>query len=237
MFDSISAVLPAYNEEENIEIAATRMAEVLRSLNLRDWEVIIVDDGSVDSTGEIAERLANADPDHLRVIHHKPNQGYAQALKNGFANAKHQLIFYTDSDNQFDVREIKNLLPLIETADIVCGFRIYRFDPLTRLVLAWGYNLLVRMIFRINVRDVDCAFKLFRREVFDKVTIESKKFFVDAEILAKAKYYNMNLIEIGVRHYPRQAGTSTVRASHVFSTLKEIAQMWFNIHSKPRGKK
>ena len=234
LFDSISAVLPAFNEEENIEIATTRMAEVLRSLNLRDWEIIIVDDGSVDKTGEIAERLVSQDPDHLRVIHHQPNKGYAQALKNGFTSAKHQLIFYTDSDNQFDVREIKNLLPLIETTDIVCGFRIYRFDPLTRLVLAWGYNLLVRMIFRINVRDVDCAFKLFRREVFDKVTIESKKFFVDAEILAKAKYHGMKLIEIGVRHYPRQAGQSTVRASHIFSTLKEIAQMWVNIRSKPR---
>jgi glycosyltransferase involved in cell wall biosynthesis len=233
-FDSISAVLPAYNEEENIEIATTRMADVLRSLNLRDWEVIIVNDGSVDSTGQIADRLATNDPEHIRVIHHNPNKGYAQALKNGFTSAKSQLIFYTDSDNQFDVREIKHLLPLIKDADIVCGFRIYRFDPLTRLVLAWGYNLLVRMIFHINVRDVDCAFKLFRREVFDKVTIESKKFFVDAEILAKAKYHGMKLIEIGVRHYPRQAGQSTVRASHVFSTLKEIAQMWVNIHSKPR---
>src|SRR5205085_1077229 len=112
-FDSISAVLPAYNEEENIEIATTRMAEVLRSLNLRDWEVIIVNDGSMDSTGEIADRLAGNDPDHIRVIHHNPNKGYAQALKNGFTSAKSQLIFYTDSDNQFDVREIKNLLPLI----------------------------------------------------------------------------------------------------------------------------
>ncbi|MBI3654380.1 MAG: glycosyltransferase family 2 protein [Acidobacteria bacterium] len=232
--DSISAVLPAYNEEENIEIAVTRMAEVLRSLPLRDWEVIVVDDGSTDHTGEITDRLAAADPDHLRVLHHVPNKGYAQALRSGFTSARHQLIFYTDSDNQFDVREIKSLLPLIEDADIVCGFRIYRFDPLTRLVLAWGYNLLVRMIFRINVRDVDCAFKLFRREVFDQVTIESKKFFVDAEILAKAKYYGLQLIEIGVRHYPRQAGQSTVRASHIFSTLKEIAQMWFNIHAKSR---
>ncbi|MEW6127395.1 MAG: glycosyltransferase family 2 protein [Acidobacteriota bacterium] len=233
-FNTISAVLPAYNEEENIEIATTRMVEVLDSLNLTDWEVIIVDDGSVDQTPEIVDRLAVANPEHIRVIHHQPNKGYAQALKSGFTSARHQLVFYTDSDNQFDVREIKNLLPLIENADIVCGFRIYRFDPLTRLVLAWGYNLLVRMIFRINVKDVDCAFKLFRREVFDRVTIESKKFFVDAEILAKARYYGMKLVEIGVRHYPRQAGRSTVRASHIFSTLREIAQMWMNIHSKPR---
>ena len=236
-FDTISAVLPAYNEEENIETATTRMAEVLRALGLRDWEVIVVDDGSVDQTGAIADRLAAADPEHIRVLHHRPNQGYAQALKSGFTSARHQLIFFTDSDNQFDVRELKELLPLIESHDIVCGFRIYRFDPLTRLVLSWGYNLLVRMIFRIGIRDIDCAFKLFRREVFDKITIESKKFFVNAEILAQARHYGMRLAEIGVRHYPRPAGRSTVRPSHIFSTLKEIAQMWVNVRSKPRGKR
>jgi glycosyltransferase involved in cell wall biosynthesis len=235
-FDTISAVLPAFNEEDNIEKATTQMAAVLRSLKLRDWEVIIVDDGSADRTGEIADRLAAGDPDHIRVFHHSPNLGYAQALRTGFTSARHQLIFYTDSDNQFDVAEIKHLLPLIEDADIVNGFRIYRFDPLTRLVVSWVFNLIVRLMFRIKVKDVDCAFKLFRREVFDRVTIESKKFFVDAEVLAKARYYGFRMAEIGVRHYPRTAGHSTVRPSHVISTLRELARIWINIHSKPRGK-
>src|SRR5262245_30896395 len=117
-FDSISAVLPAYDEEENIEKATHDLAAVLAGLNLRDWEIIIVDDGSKDRTGEIAERLAAADPDHIRVFHHSPNRGYAEALKTGFGNARCQLMFFTDSDNQFDVREIRNLLPLIEEADI-----------------------------------------------------------------------------------------------------------------------
>src|SRR6185369_13549438 len=233
-FESISAVLPAYNEEENIENAAKRMADALRSLLLRDWEVIIVDDGSVDQTGKIADDLAAEDAAHIRVFHHSPNRGYASALNTGFTNARHQLIFFTDSDLQFDVGEIKSLLPLIEDADIVCGFRIYRFDHLTRLVLSWGFNLLVRIMFRIGVRDIDCAFKLFRREVFDKVTIESKKFFVNAEVLAKARYFGFRLAEVGVRHYPRPAGRSTVRASHIFSTLGELAHIWMNIHSKPK---
>ena len=185
MFTSISAVMPAYNEEENIETAVLRMVEVLASLPFREWEVIVVNDGSRDRTGEIIDGLAAKDPQRLRVFHHDPNRGYAEALKTGFTSARYELVFYTDSDNQFDVRELANLLPLIEDADIVCGFRIYRFDPLTRLILSWVFNLLVRVVFRINVRDIDCAFKLFRREVFDKVTIESKKFFVDAEVLAK----------------------------------------------------
>jgi glycosyltransferase involved in cell wall biosynthesis len=234
MFDTISAVLPAFDEEENIETAARRLADALRALNLRDWEIIIVDDGSRDRTGEIADHLAAEDPDHIRVFHHDPNQGYAAALRTGFTSARHQLIFYTDSDNQFDVREISALLPLIEQADLVCGFRIYRFDPLTRLVLSWGFNLLVRIIFRIKVRDIDCAFKLYRREIFDRIEIESKKFFVDAEILAKARYYGFRMVETGVRHYPRPAGRSTVRPSHIFSTLRELARIWINIHSKPK---
>ena len=234
-FDSISVVLPALNEEDNIETAVKRVVDVLRSLKFRDWEVIVVNDGSTDRTGEIADRIAGEDPDHIRVFHHSPNRGYAEALKTGFTNGRHQLLFYTDSDNQFDVKELANLLPLIEDADIVNGFRIYRFDPLTRLVLSWGFNLIVRIVFRIKLRDIDCAFKLFRREVFDKVQIESKKFFVDAEVLAKARYHGFRMVEIGVRHYPRPAGRSTVRPSHILSTLAEIGRIWVNIHSKPRG--
>lgn len=234
--NTISAVLPAFNEEGNIEKAVTHMADVLKSLALRDWEIIVVDDGSKDRTAEISDRLATHDPAHIRVVRHDGNRGYAEALKTGFSTARHQLIFYTDSDNQFDVGQLKELLPLVEDADIVCGFRIYRFDPLTRLFLSWGFNLLVRIVFRITVRDIDCAFKLFRREVFDKVTIESKKFFVDAEVLAKARYYGFRMVEIGVRHYPRTAGHSTVRPSHIVSTLGELTRMWISIHSKPRRK-
>lgn len=230
--DSLSAVLPAFNEEENIELAATAMAETLRALPLRDWEVVIVDDGSVDRTGEIADRLARKDPQHIRVIHHSLNRGYADALKTGVAGARHQLIFYTDADNQFDVRELTHLLPLIEDADIVCGFRIYRFDPLTRLVLSWGFNLLVRILFRVTVRDIDCAFKLFRREVFDHVTIESKQFFVSAEVLAKARRVGFRMVEVGVRHYPRSIGRSTVRPSDIPSTLIELARLWITMHCR-----
>jgi hypothetical protein len=128
------------------------------------------------------------------------------------------------------VREVKNLLPASEDYDIVTGFRIYRYDPLSRLILAWGYNLVARTIFRLRVRDIDCAFKLFRREVFDVIEIKSKKFFVDTEILAKARFHGFRMTEIGVRHYPRAGGQSTVRPSHVLSTLRELAKMWLEIY-------
>lgn len=226
---SISFVMPAYNEEENIERAVRAIVDVANRLDLRDWEVIVVNDGSVDRTAEVLEALKNENP-RIRPIHHETNKGYADALRTGFKNARCDLIFYTDSDLQFDVREVKNFLPAIEDYDIVVGFRIYRYDPLTRLVLAWGYNLIARMIFRLKVRDIDCAFKLFRREVFDVIEIRSKKFFVDTEILAKARYHGFRMTEIGVRHYPRAGGRSTVKSSHILSTLKELAKMWLEIY-------
>jgi glycosyltransferase involved in cell wall biosynthesis len=226
---SISFVLPAYNEETNIEEAVRRVIEVAETLDLEDYEVIVVDDGSEDETAGIIDRLAGENS-HVRPIHQPTNMGYAEALKAGFTSARCKLIFYTDSDLQFDVREVKNMLPAIEDYDIVAGFRIYRFDPLTRLFVAWCYNLLARTIFRLRVRDIDCAFKLFRREVFDVIEIRSKKFFVDTEILAKARYHGFRMTEVGVRHYPRTGGSSTVRPSHVISTLQELAKIWFEIY-------
>jgi glycosyltransferase involved in cell wall biosynthesis len=229
----ISVVLPAYNEEENIESQVTSVNEVLTELGFDDYEILVVDDGSRDRTRAVCEAMGERVP-KLRLLVHEVNQGYAKALRTGFTSAAMPLVFYTDADNQFDVHELKNLLAAIDDYDIVCGFRIYRFDPFSRLVLSWGYNLIVRILFRIRVRDVDCAFKLFRREVFDRVHIESKKFFVDTEILAKASRCGMKMTEVGVRHFPRTAGQSTVRASHVVHTLVEIATMWTDIYVRGR---
>ncbi len=229
----ISVVLPAYNEEGNIERQVAAVDEVLAAMQFDDYEILVVDDGSADRTRAVCEGMQKRFP-KLRLLIHEVNQGYAKALRTGFTSAAMPLVFYTDADNQFDVKELKNLLAAIDDYDIVCGFRIYRFDPFSRLVLSWGYNLIVRVLFRIRVRDVDCAFKLFRREVFDRIHIESKKFFVDTEILAKASKAGMKMTEIGVRHYPRTEGESTVRPSHVISTLGEIASMWTDIYV--RGK-
>jgi glycosyltransferase involved in cell wall biosynthesis len=229
----IAVVLPAFDEEENIERQVAAVDAVCRDLAFDDWEILVVDDGSRDATRAVCESIRGKFP-KLRVLVHETNRGYAQAQRTGFTSAAMPLVFYTDADNQFDVRELARFLPAIDEYDLVCGFRVYRFDPFTRLVLSWGYNLLVRILFRIRVRDVDCAFKLFRREIFDRIHIESKKFFVDTEILAKASKIGLRMTEIGVRHYPRTAGSSTVRPSHIASTLVEIVSMWTDIYV--RGK-
>ena len=135
---------------------------------------------------------------------------------------------------QFDADEIKFLLPLMDRFDIVAGFRIYRFDPVIRCMLAWGYNRLVRIMFGIRVRDVDCAFKLMKKKIFDVVTLESNDFFIDAELLCKARARGFKICEIGVKHFPRRQGRATVRASNIPRTLRELLRIWFSIHFQKR---
>jgi hypothetical protein len=123
---------------------------------------------------------------------------------------------------------------LIDEYDVIVGFRVYRYDSVARSMLSWIYNLIVRILFRVKVRDVDCSFKLFRREVIEAITIESDDFFVDAELVAKARKWNFRVLEKGVRHYPRLAGETTVRPSHIPETLARIGSMWRSIYHPSR---
>lgn len=229
----MSVVLPAFNEESNIEPAVARAVEVLEPLT-REFEVIVVDDGSVDGTKDAVARMVEREHPRVRLLIHAANRGYGAALRTGFGHARYPLVFYTDSDLQFDVAEIEHFLPLADAYDVVVGFRVYRYDSVTRSLLSWTYNRIVRVLFRVRVRDVDCAFKLFRREVLDKITIDSTNFFVDAEILARARKWNFRITEKGVRHYPRTAGETTVRPSNIPETLREIARMWQQIYFPQR---
>lgn len=222
---NISVVLPALNEAENISVAVERALAVLGEL-ADEGEVIVVDDGSSDGTREIVEELMAAHHPRIRLAVHPVNRGYGAALRTGFSLTRYDLVFYTDSDNQFDPGDLKHFLPLMDEYDLVVGFRVYRYDTMLRSFLSWIYNRLVSVLFRVRVRDVDCAFKLFRREVLEKITIECDDFFVDTELVAKARRWNFRLLEKGVRHYPRMAGETTVQPSHILRTLRTIATMW-----------
>ena len=231
---SISVILPAYNEEESIEKAATDAASFLRDA-FEDWEVLVVDDGSADDTAAIVRRLAEAEP-RIKLLSHPRNLGYGRALATGFGAARCELVFYTDADNQFDIRELKDTVPLTEQADAVFGFRVYRYDSVLRCLLSWTYNRLVRVLFLVRVRDVDCAWKLFKRPVIERMVIEANDFFVDTELVARTAKLGVRTVEKGVRHYPRTAGSTTVRPSHIPRTLWTVAKMWFRIHfGRPRA--
>jgi glycosyltransferase involved in cell wall biosynthesis len=226
-------VLPAYNEQDNIARAVMHAIEVLPAL-ASEWEVIVVDDGSRDQTAAVVERLVSEHYPNVRLLRHPVNKGYGAALRSGFLRARHEYVFYTDSDNQFDIGELRYALPMMRDADVLIGFRVYRYDDPIRVVMSWVYNRLVRIMFRVRVRDVDCAFKIFRREVTDKIFIETDSFFVDTELVAKARKWNFRIVEKGVRHYPRSAGETTVSSSDIPRTLRVVFQMWLRIHRPTR---
>jgi len=220
----ITIFFPCYNEEQNVEKVTRNALAVAKSIS-DDYEIIIVNDGSQDRTGEIADRLARENP-AVRAVHHEKNLGYGAALQSGFKNATKELVFYTDGDGQFNIEEIVKLLPLIEKYDIVSGYRKKRMDPFIRKVNAFLWGVLVNTMFKINVRDVDCAFKLYRRKIFDDITLTSQGALIDTEILAKAAAKGYRIAEVGVNHYPRLAGKQTgAKLSVIIKAFVELFKL------------
>jgi glycosyltransferase involved in cell wall biosynthesis len=204
---SISVFLPCYNEQENVERTTRSALKVLDGLT-SDYEVIIVDDGSRDGTGGIADALA-AENEKVRVVHHEVNKGYGAALQSGFRAAAKELVFYTDGDGQFDMQELPPLIPLIREYDIVSCYRLDRQDPPARKLNGWLWTKLVCTLFGIRIRDIDCAFKLYKRQIFDHITMSSSGALIDTEILARAIRKGYTVTQVGVHHYPRKAGRQT----------------------------
>lgn len=202
----ISIVLPAYNEEENILLAIDRATEVSERL-FSHHEIVVVDDGSVDNTAALVLERAAVDP-RVRLVRHRRNRGYGEALQSGFSAAEMDLVFFTDSDNQFDLDELEQFLPWVDKVDVVAGYRRHRQDPFMRRANAKAWNLLVRALFYVPVRDIDCAFKLFRRSVFKELDIESVGAMVNTELMVKLGRSGCGVVEIPVTHLPRTAGTA-----------------------------
>jgi glycosyltransferase involved in cell wall biosynthesis len=204
---SISMVLPAYNEQENIAQAVERADAALESTGL-DCELIVVNDGSKDRTGEILREMAERFP-RLRIVEHTPNRGYGGALRAGFAAATKEWVFQSDSDNQFDYAELSRLIEHATGNDVVVGYRRPRRDPFIRRVNAWGWNMLIRLLFGYVVCDIDCAFRLFRRSVLNSVQLTSDGAMISTELLAGAKARGYKFAEVRVTHLPRAGGQPT----------------------------
>ena len=221
----ISAFFPALNEQDHVQKLTENLLGVLSS-DSNPYQVIIIDDGSTDRTGRIADELSASNNGKVGVIHNSESRGYGTALRTGFEAAYYDLIFYTDGDNQFDMDDLYRVLPLIEDADIVVGYRENRQDPKHRIWLSRCYNLMIRILFKVNLKDIDCSFKLFRREALERINIESKGYFIDTEMMVKARRQGLRIREIGVTHLPRTAGKSKVKLRHILTTLYEIFTLW-----------
>lgn len=225
---SLTIFFPCYNEEDNVQ-RATEAALKAAQLVTDDYEVIIVNDGSRDKTGEIADRLA-AEDWHVRAIHHPKNRGYGRALQSGYQGATKDAVFYTDGDLQFDLNEITKLWPLLDDYDVVTGYRIKRMDSFIRKLNSFGWTTLTRLLFRLPVRDINCAFKLFRRQVIADMPLESEGALIDAEVFARAKKAGYRITEVGVHHYPRQYGSQT--GANPFVILRafwELFKLWWKL--------
>jgi glycosyltransferase involved in cell wall biosynthesis len=223
---SLSVFFPAFNEQDIIAKTVENATRAVSSF-VDDYEVIVVDDGSTDRTAAVVEDLARRDP-HVRLVRHDVNRGYGAALRTGFASAQKDLVFFSDADGQFDLQELSGLLSMLKRAPIVLGYRIRRSDPMYRLFIAKVYNIVVRLVFGLRVRDIDCAFKLFRRDVLQGVELESDGAFISSELLIKLKRRNIPMVERGVHHYPRTTGISKGATPKVIlKTIRDVIRLRF----------
>jgi len=203
----LSAFLPAYNEEGNVEQMCASLRAVLAQF-AEDYEIIIVDDGSRDKTAEIADRLAREDT-KIRVVHHDHNLGYGAAIRSGINACRKEYIFFTDGDGQFDLSQLSSFIPLMSEYEAIIGYRLNRQDNWVRKANAWAWNRLVRLMFDLKVRDSNCAFKLFHRKIFDQIQLESSGAMISTEMLVKIFKQGYKVCEVGVLHSPRLAGKQT----------------------------
>ena len=232
--NSISVFFPCYNEQDNITRTVEQALAVLEKLNF-DFEIIIVDDGSSDSTGQIADKIADRNS-RVKIVHHQTNLGYGAALKSGFKAAKKELVFYTDGDGQFDISELPPLLPLIKQYDIVSCYRLNRQDNIIRKINGWCWTKLTCLLFGMKVRDIDCAFKLYKREIFDNIELSSSGALIDAEILARAVRKGYRITQKGVHHYPRTAGAQTgANLRVILRAFKELFMLYNRIRKENSG--
>jgi glycosyltransferase involved in cell wall biosynthesis len=222
----LSYFFPAHNEEANLEPLVGEALASLPSLADR-FEIVIVDDGSRDETGAIADRLAATQPGVVRVVHHPVNLGYGAAIRSGFRAARFGYVAFTDGDRQFKVADLARLTERMsqpDRPDVVIGFRIKRADPIIRTIYARSYRLANRIFFGLRATDVDCACKLFRREALAGIRVESGGAFLSAELLVKLRALGRSVVEVGVPHYPRTAGSPTGAKPQVI--VRAVRDFW-----------
>ncbi|MBI4122628.1 MAG: glycosyltransferase family 2 protein [Parcubacteria group bacterium] len=226
---SITAFFPCYNDKGTIAALVLEVKKVLERIT-DDYEIIVIDDGSMDGSRELLLELQH-DVARLKLVMHEKNRGYGGALRSGFAAAAKELIFYTDGDGQYDVRELPLLLEKMDDdVDIVNGFKIKRNDPFHRIIIGWIYQEAMRLVFWLPIRDPDCDYRLIRRAVFGRVRLTSSTGTITIEMVKKFQQAGFRFAEVGVHHYFRTYGTSQFfNFRRVFRTLWKLLFLWFEL--------
>ncbi|MBI4877375.1 MAG: glycosyltransferase family 2 protein [Acidobacteria bacterium] len=227
---SLSVFFPAYNDAPSLAGLIGKTFETLERL-VADFEVIVVNDGSQDNTGEVLEQLRERHGPRLRVVTHEVNRGYGGALRSGFAAATKDLVFYTDGDGQYDVGELPKLLErMSDDVGLVNGYKLERNDPRHRIWIGNTYNRFARFLFRIRIRDIDCDFRLIRRRVLDEIRLFSTSGTICVELVRKLELSRCRVEEVGVHHYPRLHGRSQFfRVRSLLKTLYQLAKLYVSL--------
>lgn len=227
--DSISVFFPCYNDSQTIGKLVTDALDVLKKIS-SDYEVIVVDDGSSDSSQQILQKLAS-ESSKIKLIFHEKNRGYGGALKSGFAAASKDLVFYTDGDGQYDVNELPILINLMtDDVNFVNGIKMTRHDPTYRIVVGNFYSFIARWAFFLPTYDVDCDFRLIRKEILDQLKLTSSSGSICIELVKKAQKVNAKFRQVSVHHYERRFGHSQFfRLDRILSTFYELSQLWIKL--------
>ena len=227
---SISVFFPAYNDAGTITSMVITSLLTLRELT-DDYEVIVINDGSQDHTPDVLDELARVYPDEVRIVHHPQNRGYGGALRSGFAEATKEWIFYTDGDAQYDPRELKNLADLAsDEVDFINGWKIERNDPFHRILIGRIYQHIIKLSFGLRLRDVDCDFRLMRREVFDEVELTSDSGVICVELMKKVQDAGFRLTETPVHHFHRAYGKSQFfNYPRLYRVGLDLSKLWVKL--------
>jgi len=229
-FPSLSVFFPAYNDAPSLPPLIRKTFAVLEQ-HVADYEVIVVDDGSRDNTAEVLEDLRREFAPRMRVETHPRNRGYGGALRTGFAAATREFVFYTDGDGQYDVGELPRLLELAgPRTGLVNGYKLERHDPAHRVWIGVLYNFCARLLFRIRIRDIDCDYRLIRREMLERIHLTSSSGTICVELVRKLELSECEVAEVGVHHYPRLHGTSQFfRVRSLAITFSQLLRLWVRL--------
>jgi glycosyltransferase involved in cell wall biosynthesis len=228
-FQSLSVFFPAYNDAPSLPGLLRKTFDTLEP-NVEDYEVIVVNDGSSDNTGEVLDSLVRELGPQLRVVTHPENRGYGGALRSGFAAAQKDWVFYTDGDGQYDPSELPLLLERAgPKTGLVNGYKLERHDPRHRIWIGSTYNFCARLLFGIRIRDIDCDYRLIRRSLLEKVHLTSTSGTICVELVRKLERSGCDVVEVGVHHYAREHGTSQFfRIRSLFTTFQQLLKLWFS---------
>jgi len=228
--ESLSVFFPAYNDAPSLPLLISHTFETLKE-HVAEYEVIVVNDGSFDNTGDVLADLAKQYAPHMRVITHPENRGYGGALRSGISAATKDLVFYTDGDGQYDVRELPKLLALMgPKTGLVNGYKLERNDPRHRIWIGNVYNAFARFLFRIRIHDVDCDFRLMRRRLLQEIQLTSTSGTICVELVRKLELSSFDVKEVGVHHYPRLHGRSQFfRVRSLLNTLQQLIRLYIQL--------